>query len=61
MLFLRLLLIPAVYYDPCLCQVLVGPDTGYRDAQDWLELYLPPVASVLHAVTHHVYDGPGRR
>ena len=40
--------------------VLIGPDTGYTNAQAWLEAYLPPVAGVLHAVTHHVYDGPGR-
>ena len=42
--------------------LMIGPDTGYRDAQDWLRAYLPPVAAAgqLHAVTHHVYDGPGK-
>lgn len=39
---------------------LIGPDTGYRDAQQWLQAFLPPVAAVLHAVTHHVYDAPSR-
>ena len=44
--------------------MLIGPDTGYRDAEAWLQAYLPLVSeggrSILHAVTHHVYDAPGR-
>lgn len=46
--------------------VLIGPDTGYRDAEAWLEAYLPLVGGsggggILHAVTHHVYPGTNRR
>ena len=41
--------------------MLVGPDTGYRQAQDWLTDYLPRAAPQLHAVTHHVYPGISRR
>lgn len=44
--------------------VLIGPDTGYRDAEDWLKTYLPLVShgadNILHAVTHHVYPGTSR-
>ena len=49
--------------------VLIGPDSGYNAAEAWLRGYLPQVArppgaaggdSLLHAVTHHVYDAPGR-
>ena len=43
---------------------LIGPDTGYRDAENWLKSYLPLVGSssgtLLSAVTHHVYPGIGR-
>jgi len=49
---------------------LIGPDTGYREWQAWLEAYLPltspsrgsssRASSVLHAVTHHVYPGASR-
>ena len=39
--------------------VLIGPDTGYRDAQDWLRAYLPLVKGLLHATTHHVYPSVG--
>jgi len=37
--------------------VLVGPDTGYLDAKDWLEQFLQENTVDLHAVTHHVYPG----
>eukprot|EP01051_Picozoa_sp_SAG22_P013830 SAG22_NODE_1598_length_4032_cov_1.979405_3_plen_644_part_00 len=47
--------------------VLIGPDSGYKAAEEWLKGYLPLVSqpgggngSLLHAVTHHVYDAPGR-
>lgn len=69
--------------------LLIGPDSGYKDAESWLRDYLQLVAapsdggepqqglqeqgeglerergrgrkkSLLHAVTHHVYDAPGR-
>ena len=34
---------------------LVGPDTGFRDWQQWLQAFLPLVRpGLLHAVTHHV-------
>ena len=40
---------------------LVGPDTGYRDWQAWLQALLPLVPrGLLHAVTHHVYLGMER-
>jgi len=47
--------------------VLIGPDTGFRAWQDWLDEYLSLLsanASVigrLHAVTHHVYRGISRK
>ena len=41
--------------------VLIGPDSGYRNAEDYLKAYLPLVEDVnLHAVTHHVYPGISR-
>ena len=43
---------------------IIGPDTGYRHWQEWLEKYLPVFrgakVGLLHAVTHHVYPGVGR-
>ena len=40
---------------------LVGPDSGYRDAEAWLRALLPLLpAGTLHAVTHHVYPGASR-
>ena len=36
---------------------LIGPDTGYKAAKDWLAAFLPLVADKLDAVTHHVYPG----
>ena len=46
---------------------LIGPDTGYRNWQSWLEAYLPLVAvhdgdgaPLLYGITHHVYPGIGR-
>eukprot|EP00756_Hemistasia_phaeocysticola_P045208 Hpha_TRINITY_DN18971_c0_g1::TRINITY_DN18971_c0_g1_i1::g.17651::m.17651/K07964/HPSE; heparanase len=49
--------------DKAAGSVLVGPDTGYRQAEDWLKDFLPRVAAkpgLLHAVTHHVYAGISR-
>ena len=41
---------------------LVGPDSGYRDAQAWDAALLPLLpAGALHAVTHHVYNGVSRK
>jgi|EP01043_Picozoa_sp_COSAG02_P088474 hypothetical protein len=50
--------------------LLIGPDSGYKDAEQWLQDYLtfvePDVNGdeqqipLLHAVTHHVYDAPGK-
>lgn len=38
--------------------VLIGPDTGGQAPLAWLQGYLPSVkAGVLHAITHHVYNG----
>jgi len=37
--------------------VLIGPDTGYLNPQDWLSAYLPLVGNRLYSVTHHVYSG----
>ena len=43
---------------------IIGPDTGYRDWQKWIEKYLAILGvakpGLLHAVTHHVYPGVGR-
>jgi len=35
----------------------VGPDTGYKDAPNWLNATLSSAGSRLYAVTHHVYPG----
>ena len=50
--------------------LLIGPDSGYKDAEQWLKEYLTLVGlnssndeqqiPFLHAVTHHVYDAPGK-
>jgi hypothetical protein len=41
---------------------LIGPDTGCRDWQAWLQALLPLARpGLLHAVTHHVYLGMERR
>lgn len=50
--------------------LLIGPDSGYKDAEEWLKDYLTlvhpdangnePQTPFLHAVTHHVYDAPGK-
>ena len=50
--------------------LLIGPDSGYKDAEQWLKDYLmlvgpgvnsdKPQIPLLHAVTHHVYDAPGK-
>ena len=50
--------------------LLIGPDSGYKDAEQWLKDYLmlvdpgmngdEPQIPLLHAVTHHVYDAPGK-
>jgi hypothetical protein len=52
--------------------LLIGPDSGYKDAEQWLKDYLTlvelhvndnqqqPQIPLLHAVTHHVYDAPGK-
>ena len=43
--------------------LLIGPDSGYKDAEQWLKDYLTLVNQhkpLLHAVTHHVYDAPGK-
>ena len=38
--------------------VLIGPDSGGRAPETWLRALLPLVPpGVLHAVTHHVYNG----
>jgi hypothetical protein len=39
---------------------LVGPDTGYHNAQAWLNATLSSAGATLHAVTHHVYPGVHR-
>jgi hypothetical protein len=39
---------------------LIGPDTGYRYPQTWLEALLPLLPAPLHAITHHVYNGLSR-
>ena len=43
--------------------LLVGPDTGGRDPQQWLQALLPALGpgAQLHAVTHHVYNGVDRK
>ena len=59
---------PAMVARKMPAAVLIGPDSGYKAAEAWLRSYLPQVAkpgttaggSLLHAVTHHVYDAPGR-
>jgi hypothetical protein len=41
--------------------LLVGPDTGGANPQEWLQALLPLLNQPLHAVTHHVYNGVGRK
>ena len=40
---------------------LIGPDTGFKDPQSWLNETLRRVGHMLHAVTHHVYLGAERK
>ena len=43
-------------------QQLIGPDSGYNKWQAWLTALLTPAtAGLLHAVTHHVYNGVSRK
>ena len=40
----------------------MGPDSGYLNWQSWLTSFLTPTTSpLLHAVTHHVYNGVSRK
>jgi len=41
--------------------LLIGPDTGGSEPQQWLQALLPLLSQPLHAVTHHVYNGVGKR
>ena len=40
---------------------LIGPDTGFKNPQGWLNETLDRVGHLLHAVTHHVYLGAARK
>ena len=41
--------------------LLVGPDTGGAYPQEWLQALLPLLTQPLHAITHHVYNGIGKK
>jgi hypothetical protein len=42
--------------------LIIGPDTGYLDALQWLQGYLPLLnPGTVHAITHHVYNGLQRK
>ena len=51
-------LFAAMVADALPGSLIVGPDTGGLDPLEWLEALLPLIEpGVLHAVTHHVYNG----
>ena len=53
-------LLEEIYPDPNVRPRLVGPDTGYKNAESWLVEFLGNASSLevyLHACTHHVYPG----
>ena len=43
--------------------LIVGPDTGGANPETWLKALLPLItpANLLHALTHHVYNGISRK
>ena len=50
-----------LYPDAAARPKLIGPDTGFRNPQGWLNQTLDRVGHLLHAVTHHVYLGASRK